>query len=48
MDYIDYLLVKFIALLAIAFVINFLYGFFNAMYPGQEQRDKSTAERKDL
>lgn len=48
MDYIDYVIVKFVVLVAIAFVINFLYGFFNAMYPGQEQRDKSAAERKDL
>lgn len=48
MDYTDWLLFKFLALVCAAVVINFFYSLFTGKILGQEQSDKATAEHEDL
>lgn len=47
MDYTDYLIVKFLVLVGIAVVVNFVYSFSTGKLLWQEQPDKSEAERLD-
>jgi hypothetical protein len=47
MDYIDYLIIKFLVLVGLAGAVNFIYSFVTGKLLWQERRDKSSSEEKD-